>query len=87
MRCQKFMWKPRNERKNGCFTFFCTGPRLFNSLPPEIRELDDVVHPDKSHAETFKEELDKYLATIPDIPGTQANSLMNEELRPNNQRS
>ena len=82
-RCQKFTWKPRYDRKNGRYTFFCIGPRLFNTLPPELRELDDTVHPEKSHVEGFKEELDKYLATIPDVPGTQANSLLNLETRTN----
>ena len=80
-RCQKFTWKPRNDRKNGRYTIFCVGPRLFNSLPPELRELDDTVDPEKSHVDAFKEELDKYLATIPDNPGTQANSLLNIETR------
>ena len=79
-RCQKFTWKPRTDRKNGRYTIFCVGPRLFNSLPPELRELDDTIQPGKSHVD---EALDKYLATIPDNPGTQANSLLNTETRQN----
>ena len=83
-RCQKFTWKPRNDRKNGRLSFFCIGPRLFNSLPPELRELDDTVDPNKTHIESFKEKLDEYLNTIPDNPGTQANSLLNLDTRHNN---
>ena len=81
-RCHKFTYKPRNDRKNGRLSFFCVGPRLYNSLPPELRELDDVAEPNKTLVETFKGKLDQYLQTIPDNPGTQSNSLLNLETRP-----
>jgi hypothetical protein len=42
-------------------SFFCEGPRLFNSLPADIRDLD-VTLP------TFKEHEDQYLRGIPDQP-------------------
>ena len=76
-RCQKFTWKPKNTRKYGLSSFLCIGPRLFNSIPAELRELDDTTDPDKTHMESFKEELDKYLNTIPDNPeSAQSNSLL-----------
>jgi hypothetical protein len=43
---------------------FCVqGPKLFNCLPKEIRNLTDV------RVATFKHHLDKLLTTIPDQPG------------------
>ena len=81
-RCHKFTYKPRNDRKNGRFSFFCVGPRLYNSLPPELRELDDIPDENKTLVDTFKDKLDQYLQTIPDNPGTQSNSLLNLETRP-----
>ena len=49
--------------------FLVNGPKLFNSVPKEIREfpLDNLV----SHSQAivnFKKQLDIYLATIPDEP-------------------
>ena len=43
-------------------TFQVHGPQLFNSLPPYLRNMR------KCSVEIFKEELDKYLMTIPDEP-------------------
>ena len=77
----------RNDRKNGRDSFFCIGPRLFNSLSAELRELDDAVDPNKTHLKAFKKELDKYLNTILDNPGTQSNSLLNLETRHNDNNS
>ena len=76
-RCQKFTFKPRYDRKNGRFTFFCIGPKLYNSIPAELRELEDDIQPDASNVDSFKRKLDAYLQTLPDNPGTQANSLLN----------
>jgi ribonuclease P/MRP protein subunit RPP40 len=42
-------------------SFQSEGPKLFNSLPHDLRNLD-------SSAEVFKSHLDKYLQTIPDHP-------------------
>ena len=81
-RCHKFTYKPRYDRKNGRFSFFCVGPRLYNSLPPELRELDDIPDENKTLLETFKDKLDRCLQTIPDNPGTQRNSLLNLDTRP-----
>ena len=43
--------------------------------------------PKITHPEAFKEELDKYLNTIPDNSGTQSNSLLNLETRHDNKSS
>ena len=43
-------------------SFAIRGPRLFNSLPREIRELTDV------SVDTFKRSVDKFLSMIPDMP-------------------
>ena len=44
-------------------SFGVQGPRIFNALPREIRNITGV------RVETFKYHLDKLLATIPDQPG------------------
>ena len=41
--------------------FQVNGARLFNSLPKELRNM-------KGNQDDFKEELDKFLCTIPDQP-------------------
>ena len=56
-------------------TLAINGPRLFNTLPREIREITDV------KVDSFKRALDKYLARIPDEPpvdgyGRSENSLL-----------
>ncbi len=76
----KFIFHPRYDRKNGRFTFYCIGPRLFNSLPGELRELDDANKTPQEHLADFKTNLDKYLQTLRDVPGTQANSLLNQHI-------
>ena len=50
-------------------SFLVNGPKLFNSLPQEIREfpLDELVS-QKQAINKFKEILDEYLTTIPDEP-------------------
>ena len=42
-------------------SFGVSGPRLFNSLPAELRGHTGEV-------ESFKRKLDKFLSTIPDCP-------------------
>ena len=65
--------KIRNMRNDSVFS---TAPRLFNTLPPHLRSLVWLLPPTKESVDTFKRELDKYLRTIPDRPGTKANSLL-----------
>ena len=43
-------------------SFTCAGPRLFNCLPREIRDLTGIT------TEAFKRRLDKFLENIPDEP-------------------
>ena len=76
-RLQAFTWKPKYDRKNGRYSFYCMGPRLYNSIPAGLRGLDNRVADGKTPLETFKHDLDQYLRTLPDNPGTQANSLLN----------
>ena len=57
-------------------SFFVTGPRLYNSIPGDLRELEDNIVPSKSMINSFKRKLDKHLSTIPDLPGTSRNSLL-----------
>ena len=49
----------QNQR---CASFSVRGPRLFNSVPKEIRNIHGC------STEKFKRRLDKYLATVPDEP-------------------
>ena len=56
-------------------SFFFQGPRLQNSLPLELRELENIAIPEKKHVDIFKRKLDSYLETIPDNPGSLRNSL------------
>ena len=59
---------------------FRFGPQLFNSLPPFLRNMT------KCSVEIFKEELDKYMMTIPDepsVPGLTPTALT-PDARPSN---
>ena len=51
-------------------SFGILGPRLFNSLPAEIRNVTEC------SADTFKRVLDKYLATVPDEPQVRGYTAM-----------
>ena len=43
IRGQAFAWKPRNDMKNGRYTFYCMGPKLYHcSFPERLRRLDDM---------------------------------------------
>ena len=65
-----------NTLRDHSFLFFisCNGPRLFNILPKELKELDSLP--------TFKVQLDRFLKLFPDTPPTpgyvavNANSLL-----------
>ena len=47
-------------------SFSVRGPRLFNTLPSELRNMTNY------SSESFKKTLDKFLKTIPDEPQTHA---------------
>ena len=57
-------------------SFFCQGPKLFNSLPLQLRELENIATPTKNDVTCFKTKLDNHLRTIPDLPGSLSNSLL-----------
>ena len=58
-------------------SFFVLGPQLYNSIPADLRELEnDNDKSGKEKIENFKKKLDEYLRTIPDDPGTTQNSLL-----------
>ena len=46
-------------------SFQINGPKLFNCLPPSIRNISKVT------VDTFKEKLDKFLSNIPDEPNVE----------------
>ena len=71
-----YQFKPRTDRKNGRSSFSVTGPCLYNSLLAKLRQLGDNPNPGAKEVNDFKTELDKYLTTLPDNPGTQTNSLL-----------
>ena len=74
--------EPKHERKApGWVTsirnssFHCIAPKLFNSLPGEMKELPNTTKTVQQNLNAFKNNLDKYLAGIPDVPG-RANSIL-----------
>ena len=62
-------------RKARCTSFFHQGPKLYNSIPAQLGELENFHQPAKNNVESFKHRLDEYLKDIPDDPGMTANSL------------
>ena len=57
-------------------SFFYQAPRLFNFLPANLRELEDIGEPNSRHIDSFKQKLDDYLKAIPDLSGNSNNSLL-----------
>ena len=57
-------------------SFFVKGPLMYNHLPSILRQREYVTVPTKAQVEKFKKKLDSHLETIPDLPGTLANSLI-----------
>ena len=80
----KLSFTPKTSAKQGWIhtlrnsSFAVIGPKLFNSIPKELRELPDLSKTTKENIRAFKVNVDKYLSTIPDIPG-RANSLLDHE--------
>ena len=80
----KLMFTPKISTKQGWIhtlrnsSFAVIGPKLFNSIPKELRELPDLSKSMEANIRSFKINVDKYLSTIPDIPG-RANSLLDYE--------
>ena len=63
-------------RKARNSSFLSKAPKLYNTIPSNLRELEDISNPSKKHVNSFKNKLDRHLASIPDIPGTRHNSLL-----------
>ena len=57
-------------------SLFVKGPLLYNGLPSELRTNEMIETPTKHHIDKFKIRLDKYLESVPDVPGTQDNTLL-----------
>ena len=68
---QSSNWVKKARRSS----FFVQGPRLYNSIPNYLREIEDIATPSKANVDCFKRSLDTYLTGILDVPGTLANSL------------
>ena len=49
-------------------SFFYKGPQLYNLLPTELRQLENIDEPNQGHVDAFKKKLDEYLTRIPDQP-------------------
>ena len=62
------------KARNSSFLF--KAPKLYNTIPSALRELEDINSPSKKHVTAFKEKLDHHLASIPDIPGSHSNTLL-----------
>jgi len=56
-------------------SFFVQDPRLYNSISPTSKRIGEYSNPSKTDSDNFKARLDKYLQTLPDIPGTSRNSI------------
>ena len=61
-------------------SFFYKGPQLYNLLPVELRLFEEIVEPDQSHVNAFKEKLDKFLEQIPDEPATDGRAATTNSL-------
>ena len=62
-------------------SFQCNGPKLFNSLPPKLRNISGV------SIDEFKMALDKHLEKIPDqprmdglVPAANSNSILHQHI-------
>ena len=49
-------------------SFFYKGAQLYNLIPVELRQVEEIIVPNQGHVNTFKEKLDKFLEEIPDEP-------------------
>ena len=65
---------PKYRSKLRWQSFIVNGPKLFNSLPKEIREFPcDTLVPQDQAIGKFKRRLDEYLTSIPDEPNRTSN--------------
>ena len=59
---------PQKVRRCRHSSFFYKGPQLYNLLPVELRQFEEIDVPDQGHVDDFKGKLDKFLEKIPDEP-------------------
>ena len=50
------------------FNRFYKGVQLYNLIPSELRQFEEIVTPHQSHVNAYKERLDKFLELVPDEP-------------------
>ena len=62
---------PPGVKKIRHSSFFYKGPQIYNILPSELRQLEEIEEPSQGHVDKFKHRLDKYLALIPDQPNVK----------------
>ena len=55
-------------RRSRHSSLFYKGAQLYNLLPIELRQFEEIDSPDQGHVNAYKDKLDKYLEQIPDIP-------------------
>ena len=74
---------PQRVRRVRHSSFFYKGAQLYNLIPVELRQVEEIVAADQSHVNTFKGKLDKFLEQIRDEPsvgggqrGAATNSLI-----------
>ena len=61
----------KSTRRSRHSSFFYKGPQLYNLLPLELRQVEEIAEPHQSHVDDFKIKLDKFLTLIPDEPTVQ----------------
>ena len=49
-------------------SFFYKGAQLYNLLPVELRQLEEIEEAHQGHVNSFKGKLDKFVEMIPDEP-------------------
>ena len=49
-------------------SFFYKGPQLYNLLPLELRQAEEISTPTQNHVNSFKRKVDNFLRNIPDQP-------------------
>ena len=65
---------PRLVKRRRFSSFFYKAPQLYNLLPEELRQVEEIDEPHQGHVDAFKGKLDKFLSVIPDqpnVPGLQ----------------
>ena len=60
-------------------SFYARGPSLYNKLPPELRDIENIATSSYKHLDQFKTQFDQFLSKIPDQPGgVTSNSLLDQ---------